>query len=72
MNKNEYKCDMCGEIFESGWSDEEAKQEAEDIFGKPVDDWKSGQSIVCDDCFKKINPTSPENKDILEKSKKEL
>lgn len=47
---------MCHNTYEEGWSDEEAREEAKSIFGKPVEDWKSGSSVVCDDCFNSIHP----------------
>ena len=56
MKPNEYQCDECHGIFEKGWSDEEASQEAIDIFGKPKEEFESGMAIVCDDCFQKMKP----------------
>ena len=70
MKDNEYQCDMCKGIFEKGWSDEEAKQEAEEIFGKNPNEWNDEQKVVCDDCFNKINPTAEENSELLERTKK--
>jgi hypothetical protein len=40
MKKNEYKCGNCGKIYQYGWSDKEASEEAERNFGKPVKEWK--------------------------------
>jgi DNA-directed RNA polymerase subunit RPC12/RpoP len=51
MKENEYKCAGCGEVFEKGWSDEEAENELKDNFG---DISKNECSLVCDDCYKKI------------------
>ena len=68
MKTNEYKCAMCGNVYKKSWTDEEAKEEAKEIFGKHPDDWKDEQAVICDDCFKKINPA--ENKEELEKAKK--
>ncbi len=44
-----FKCDACGGIFESAWSDEEATEEAKE------QGFLDGQelAIVCDNCFKK-------------------
>ena len=41
---------MCGDTFEAGWSDEEAKKEFEKNFGEKVED--NDTCIVCDDCYK--------------------
>lgn len=70
MKKNEFKCGMCGNVHEKGWSDEESEEEAEEIFGKHPKDWDDERVIICDDCFQKINPR--ENPEILEESKKYL
>ncbi len=43
----EYKCEMCLGIFSFGWTEEEAKAEAEK---KDFDTDDCG--IVCDDCYK--------------------
>jgi hypothetical protein len=51
MNNNEYQCAACREIFEKGWSDEEAWKEKNELF--PYVDNKDC-CIICDDCFKKI------------------
>ena len=48
---NTYQCAMCGGIFETEWTDEEAIEELHEAFGEVmVDDCE----IVCDDCYKKI------------------
>lgn len=70
MRQNEYKCAYCGEIYEKGWSDEESKKEAEEIFGKHPDEWNDGQVVICDDCFKQIDPRN--HPDQLEEAKKFL
>jgi len=44
---DQYRCEMCGGVFVAGWSDEEAKIEAE---SKGLDVSNCGQ--VCDDCYK--------------------
>ena len=69
MEKNEYKCGHCCGIFEKGWSDEEAKAEATEIFGKNPDEWRDEQVVICDGCFQKVNPRAPENADKLEKAR---
>ena len=65
-----YQCANCKRFFVSGWRDEDAKKQAKDIFGKGPDDWKVGYALVCDDCFKEINPLK--NPLVLEKVKKEI
>lgn len=48
---NEYRCASCGETFEKGRSDDEAKEELSNTFpGWDEDDC----DLVCDDCWKKM------------------
>lgn len=54
MEKNEYKCDRCGNVYKNGWSDEEAESEANEIWGNIPEEERA---IICDDCF---NIKSPE------------
>ena len=56
MENSKYKCAKCGGVFEKGWSDEEAKNEAKELFGKHPNDWNNEAVIVCDDCFNEIHP----------------
>ena len=60
---NEYQCADCGGIFEKGRSDEEAKNEAKELFGIEDEDIEQGNdvAVICDDCFKKIGFNSKEN-----------
>lgn len=51
MNNNEYKCDCCYQIFEKGWSDEEAEKEAKGLF---PEEQPKDMALVCEDCFVKI------------------
>ena len=53
MNKK-FSCAECGAVFESEWSDEEARVEAAEVFGKSIDEWNGGKEIVCDDCYQTI------------------
>jgi hypothetical protein len=46
-------CASCGEEFESSWSDEEAHAERLRLF--PGISFEQ-VTVVCDDCFKRINP----------------
>lgn len=43
-----YVCEMCGEVYESDWTQEEAEKEFEDNFPYHLDEPKS---VVCDDCY---------------------
>lgn len=52
MKENEYKCAICGEVNEKGWTDEEAKAESLEIWGEIPD---GQQAVICDDCFNKRN-----------------
>ncbi len=47
----EYKCQMCGGEFESDITDEEALEEARELFPEYE---KEEMEIVCDDCWKKM------------------
>jgi hypothetical protein len=49
MKKNEYQCGICKDIFEKGWTDQEAEDELKKTF--PGFD-KTECDLVCDDCFK--------------------
>ena len=60
-----YKCANCGGVFKEGWTEEDAKKEAETMFGKPVDDWKEDGVVVCDDCYQ-VFLKSVQNEDIEE------
>ena len=52
LKKDEFQCDACGEIFKKDWSDKEATEEAETIWGEEVA--KPGnRAVVCDDCWKR-------------------
>ena len=56
LSNNEYQCARCGEVYEKGWTDEEADAEATKIFGKHPDQWKDEKAVICDDCFKEVVP----------------
>ena len=49
MKANEYKCSSCHNVYEKGWTDEEAKKETEELHGRPASD--PDMVVVCDDCF---------------------
>lgn len=46
-----YTCDECGETFTAEWSDEEARAEFRQTFGREKTD---DDAEVCDDCYKEI------------------
>lgn len=46
----EYECAYCRGIFTKGWPDEDARSEAEKLFGKGV--WDDDPQLICDDCHK--------------------
>lgn len=49
--ENEYRCAQCGNVYEKGWTDEEAFAEKEKHFkGYTAEDC----AVVCDDCYNKI------------------
>ena len=49
MKDDEYKCAGCGRKFKKGWSDEEARAEEKENFGRNDPD----AVILCDDCYTK-------------------
>lgn len=50
LKPNEYRCSMCHNVFEKGWTDEEARAEEAANFGRS----EPNAAIVCDDCYKKF------------------
>ncbi len=53
MKNNEFKCGICGETYEKGWSDEEAEKECVENFGEEMahgDD----RVIICDACYRSL------------------
>ena len=51
LKSNEYRCAICGGIFEKGQSEEAAQEEMKHNF-PDVD--KEDCDMVCDDCYKEI------------------
>lgn len=49
--ENSFTCAYCRKTFPKGWSDEEAAQEAANLF---PDHEQKDMEVVCDDCFKRI------------------
>lgn len=54
IKKDEFQCECCKEIFKKGWSDDEANEEAQTIWGTELDEENGGQAIICEDCFKEF------------------
>lgn len=53
MDEQTYTCAMCGGVFESDWSDEDALAEKDALWGDtPVDEC----DVVCDDCWQILRP----------------
>ena len=51
IQPHQYRCACCHEVFDKGWSDEEAQKELGDNFPTvPVEEC----DLVCDDCYKKM------------------
>lgn len=48
---DDYRCDGCGDVCISDWTDEEAEAEYVRAFGKPLD--RAGAVTLCDDCYKR-------------------
>lgn len=46
--ENEYQCAYCENIYEKGWSDEEAEKEVNEIWGEIPE---NERMVICDDCF---------------------
>jgi len=55
LKANEYKCAMCGGIFNKGWTGEEAMEECVENFGEEIA-YGEKLEIICDDCYQKIRP----------------
>ena len=47
VKRGQFRCEMCHEVFDFKWTEEEARAEAE---GKGLDVNDCG--VVCDDCYK--------------------
>ena len=54
MKDNEYKCQLCGGIFEKVWSNEEAENEMKELWGELKEEERV---VICDDCFKMVYPS---------------
>ena len=48
IDTNEYQCEICLNVYEKGWTDEESENEMKDIWGNiPQEE----RRVICDDCF---------------------
>ena len=45
-------CELCGLVFQSDWSEAEAKAEAVKVFGGPIPE--GADATVCEDCYLKV------------------
>lgn len=50
IKKNEFQCNNCKGIFNKAWTDEQAMEEADMVWGELGED----PAIICDDCFKEL------------------
>ena len=47
-----YTCEVCGGSFLSDWTEDDAMEEAEELYGKEVmDKHRDAVVSVCDDCY---------------------
>ena len=49
-----FTCDECHETFESDWSDGEANDQAQELFGVPEASSHPLMAEVCSDCYTKM------------------
>lgn len=52
MKANEYRCAVCGNIYEKGLTEEEAVAQFKEEFGENYQ--PEDCELVCDDCYNKI------------------
>lgn len=56
-----FTCEACGESFESGWSDAEARADGEARFGVDAEQLEAGAAaVVCSDCLRQMLEVFPE------------
>ncbi len=57
VGPDQYQCDACGEVYDKGWSDEEAAAEYATMHGRAPDLGPDDHqdAVVCDDCFKAMS-----------------
>ncbi len=66
MKNNEYKCELCQNVYRKGQSAEEQEAEMKALWGDPP---MEERAIVCDYCFQKIHPFRDENAEFYNKLK---
>lgn len=49
---SKYRCELCGEEYEKGWTDEEAAAESAEKWGVPDPANDPDMAVICDDCWK--------------------
>ena len=54
MSGRTYFCEECEGTFETGWTDEEANEEAERLWGVTNASENNGMAQICEDCFQKL------------------
>lgn len=56
---------MCGGVFKKSRPDEDALVEATAVWGKSPDEWIGGSDVVCDPCYRSIDPeTHPQEAEV--------
>ena len=53
-----FVCAACGERFESAWSDDEALDEALELFPAEIEEGEK-PAVVCDDCWQTLWASPP-------------
>lgn len=52
--RDEYRCALCGKVYEKGWTDEEEAMQETNTYWP--DTTREECDVVCDDCWQKIKP----------------
>lgn len=56
LKENEFQCDLCKKVYDKGWSDEVAAEEAKKVYGSDIFEIDDTVAI-CDPCYKEhIDP----------------
>jgi hypothetical protein len=54
LKPNEYQCARCKGVFKKGVSDEEAANEANELYPGLMQATPEERATICDDCFKEF------------------